>query len=145
MALDLPAMLSETGALLIQMYDADALDGIHPVQWQGDGIYSCAGLGLAWCPWANCFMAMPCTSPDYNGDHNSQLTKPVVELFRITPDWNGGPWTIKRMPVSGAIGYTPTFSGKRLLLHPPATYTPDGHTIRGTITWEHVDGERGTR
>ena len=36
-------------------------------------------------------------------------------------------------------------SGKRLLLKPPATYTPDGHTVRGTITWEHVDGDRGTR
>ncbi len=36
-------------------------------------------------------------------------------------------------------------SGKRLLLHPPATYTPDGHTMQGTITWEHVDGNSGTR
>ena len=31
--------------------------------------------------------------------------------------------------------------GKRLLLRPPATYTPDGHTIQGTITWERVDGD----
>jgi len=30
--------------------------------------------------------------------------------------------------------------GKRLLLHPPPTYTADGHTVQGTITWEHVDG-----
>ena len=30
--------------------------------------------------------------------------------------------------------------GKRLLLHPPSTYTADGHTVQGTITWEHVDG-----
>jgi len=37
------------------------------------------------------------------------------------------------------------FSGNRLLLHPPATYTPDGHTLRGTITWEHVGGDSGTR
>jgi hypothetical protein len=33
------------------------------------------------------------------------------------------------------------FSGKRLLLKPPPTYAPDGHTIQGTITWEHVDGD----
>ena len=33
-------------------------------------------------------------------------------------------------------------SGKSLLLRPPATYTPDGHTIQGTITWEHIDGDR---
>jgi hypothetical protein len=31
------------------------------------------------------------------------------------------------------------FSGKRLLLKPPATYAPDGDTIQGTITWEHVE------
>lgn len=37
------------------------------------------------------------------------------------------------------------FSGNRLLLHPPATFTPDGHTLRGTITWERVDGDGGTR
>jgi hypothetical protein len=36
-------------------------------------------------------------------------------------------------------------SGKRLLLKPPPTYTPDGHTIQGTITWEHVDGDHETR
>jgi hypothetical protein len=35
-------------------------------------------------------------------------------------------------------------SGKRLLLKPPPTFTPDGPTIQGTITWEHVDGG-GTR
>lgn len=33
--------------------------------------------------------------------------------------------------------------GNRLLLQPPATYTPDGHTLQGTITWEHVDGGGG--
>jgi hypothetical protein len=27
------------------------------------------------------------------------------------------------------------------MLHPPANYTPDGHTIEGTITWAHVDRE----
>jgi hypothetical protein len=37
------------------------------------------------------------------------------------------------------------FSGKRLLLKPPPTYAPDGHTIQGTITWEHVDGDHETR
>jgi hypothetical protein len=36
-------------------------------------------------------------------------------------------------------------SGKRLLLKPPAVYTPDDHTVQGTITWEHVEGDRGTR
>ena len=36
-------------------------------------------------------------------------------------------------------------SGKRLLLKPPPTYTPDGQAVRGTITWEHVDGNGGTR
>ncbi|PYR20424.1 MAG: hypothetical protein DMF94_11920 [Acidobacteria bacterium] len=36
-------------------------------------------------------------------------------------------------------------SGTRLMLKPPATFTPDGHTVQGTITWEHVDGDRGTR
>ena len=37
------------------------------------------------------------------------------------------------------------FSGRRLLLKPPPTFTPDGHTIQGTITWERADGDRGTR
>jgi hypothetical protein len=37
------------------------------------------------------------------------------------------------------------FSEKRLLLHPPTTYTADGHAVEGTITWEHVDGGGGTR
>ena len=36
-------------------------------------------------------------------------------------------------------------SGTRLMLKPPATFTPDDHTVQGTITWEHVDGDRGTR
>ena len=36
-------------------------------------------------------------------------------------------------------------SGTRLMLKPPATFTPDGHTVQGTISWEHVDGDRGTR
>ena len=36
-------------------------------------------------------------------------------------------------------------SGNRLLLHPPATYTPEGDTVRGTITWERVDRASGTR
>jgi hypothetical protein len=31
------------------------------------------------------------------------------------------------------------------LLKPPPTYAPDGHTIQGTITWEHVDGDHETR
>jgi hypothetical protein len=37
------------------------------------------------------------------------------------------------------------FSGNRLVLKPPPTYTPDGHTIQGTITWERAEGDRGTR
>jgi hypothetical protein len=37
------------------------------------------------------------------------------------------------------------FSGNRLVLKPPPTYTPDGHTIQGTITWERVEGDHGTR
>jgi hypothetical protein len=37
------------------------------------------------------------------------------------------------------------FSGNRLMLQPPATYTPDGHTLTGTITWEHVGATAGTR
>jgi hypothetical protein len=37
------------------------------------------------------------------------------------------------------------FVGNRLLLQPPATYTPDGDTLRGTITWERADGGRETR
>jgi Lipocalin-like domain len=37
------------------------------------------------------------------------------------------------------------FTGNRLVLKPPPTYTPDGHTIQGTITWERVEGDRGTR
>jgi hypothetical protein len=37
------------------------------------------------------------------------------------------------------------FSGNRLLLHPPATYTPEGDTVRGTITWERVAPASGTR
>ena len=34
------------------------------------------------------------------------------------------------------------FSSRRLVLRPPATDTPDGHTIQGTLTWEHIDGDR---
>jgi hypothetical protein len=37
------------------------------------------------------------------------------------------------------------FSGNRLLLQPPATYTPEGDTLRGTITWEKVAPASGTR
>ena len=106
----------EDYTLQIMTYDADALDNIHAVAWQGDSIYSCAGLGLAWCAWAGYFIAMPCASPTYdwqNQNMTPEFTKPVVELFRITPDWNGSPWTIKRVPISGAFGYTPTFTGKR--------------------------------
>src|SRR4029079_7530148 len=29
-------------------------------------------------------------------------------------------------------------AGNRLLLQPPPTFTPDGHTATGTITWEKV-------
>jgi hypothetical protein len=36
-------------------------------------------------------------------------------------------------------------SGKRLMLQPPTTYTPEGSALQGTITWEHVDGGGGTR
>ena len=36
-------------------------------------------------------------------------------------------------------------SGSRLLLHPPATYTPEGDTVRGTITWERTAPAGGTR
>jgi hypothetical protein len=36
-------------------------------------------------------------------------------------------------------------SGNRLVLKPPPTYTPDGHTIQGTITWERVESDRGTQ
>jgi hypothetical protein len=31
------------------------------------------------------------------------------------------------------------------VLQPPATYSPDGHTLQGTITWERVAGGAGTR
>jgi hypothetical protein len=37
------------------------------------------------------------------------------------------------------------FEGNRLLLQPPTTYTADGHTLQGTITWERVGGAAGTR
>jgi len=37
------------------------------------------------------------------------------------------------------------FSGNRLLLQPPPTYSADGHTLQGTITWERVSGGAGTR
>jgi len=33
----------------------------------------------------------------------------------------------------------------RLVLQPPPTYTPDGHVLQGTITWERVGGDAGTR
>jgi hypothetical protein len=36
-------------------------------------------------------------------------------------------------------------SDARLLLQPPATYLPDGHTLQGTITWERIGGGAGTR
>ncbi|MQA31700.1 MAG: hypothetical protein GEU82_18010 [Luteitalea sp.] len=37
------------------------------------------------------------------------------------------------------------FTGSRLLLQPPATHNADGTTAQGTITWERVGGDRGTR
>ena len=37
------------------------------------------------------------------------------------------------------------FVGNRLLLQPPPTFTPDGHTTTGTITWEKVAPVTGTR
>jgi lipocalin-like protein len=36
-------------------------------------------------------------------------------------------------------------SGNRLVLQPPPTYSADGHTLQGTITWERVGGGAGTR
>jgi hypothetical protein len=36
-------------------------------------------------------------------------------------------------------------SGNRLVLQPPPTYSADGHTLQGTITWERVGGSAGTR
>jgi Lipocalin-like domain len=49
----------------------------------------------------------------------------------------------------GRIGPSPQqrfyeFSGRRLLLHPPRTFTADGYT-EGTITWEQVDGTSATQ
>ena len=37
------------------------------------------------------------------------------------------------------------FADNRLVLHPPPTYDSDGHTLQGTITWERVAGDAGTR
>jgi hypothetical protein len=37
------------------------------------------------------------------------------------------------------------FSGDRLLLQPPKTYNADGTSSQGTITWERVGGDGGTR
>ena len=37
------------------------------------------------------------------------------------------------------------FSSNRLVLQPPPTYSADGHTLQGTITWERVGGNPGTR
>ena len=50
----------------------------------------------------------------------------------------------------GRIGPSPQqrwyqFVGNRLLLQPPPTFTPDGHTTTGTITWEKVAPVTGTR
>lgn len=44
----------------------------------------------------------------------------------------------------GRNGYSPfqrfySFEGRRLLLHPPVTNTPDGQTSQSTITWERVE------
>ena len=44
----------------------------------------------------------------------------------------------------GRNGYSPfqrfySFEGRRLLLHPPVSDTPDGQTVQGTITWERVE------
>jgi hypothetical protein len=49
----------------------------------------------------------------------------------------------------GRLGPSPQqrfyqFVGSRLLLKPPPTYTSDGQTIQGTITWEYAGGSRGT-
>jgi hypothetical protein len=45
----------------------------------------------------------------------------------------------------GRLGPSPQqrfyqFTGNQLRLQPPPTFTPDGHTIQGTIVWEHVGG-----
>jgi hypothetical protein len=50
----------------------------------------------------------------------------------------------------GRIGPSPQqrwyeFVGSRLLLHPPPTFSPDGHTLTGTITWEKMTTATGTR
>jgi hypothetical protein len=50
----------------------------------------------------------------------------------------------------GRIGPSPQqrfyqFTGKRLLLKPPPTFSPDGPTVQGTITWEQADIVSGTR
>jgi hypothetical protein len=50
----------------------------------------------------------------------------------------------------GRIGPSPQqrwyqFVGNRLLLQPPPTYQPDGHVIKGLITWEKANGVTGTR
>ena len=47
----------------------------------------------------------------------------------------------------GRNGYSPfqrfySFEGRRLLLHPPVSDTPDGQTVQGTITWERVEPVR---
>ncbi len=50
----------------------------------------------------------------------------------------------------GRIGPSPQqrfyrFSGNRLLLQPPPTFTPGAPTVQGTITWERVDGAGPTQ
>ena len=109
--------------LLLQVYDSDTLAAIRTVTWTGDSIYNSAGLGLAYVPDTNEFWAMPTASPTYNGTNpNPEYSKPVVELFRITPpsDWFGGTWRVVRVPITGAIGYTPNGMWKRLDYHPPS-------------------------
>ena len=95
---------------MYDMYNPGA--GVVQQTFSGAFPYGPYGAGVAWCPWATCFILLSCTSANYTGA--DETLTPMAEVFRITPSWTGGTWTGVRVPIQGAVGYTATFVGKRI-------------------------------
>jgi hypothetical protein len=129
---------SPVNNLLLMAYDADALDTIYALTCTLPGYVYGSSIGLAYVPDTGEFWALPAVSSTYTGDEAAEAKKPLEALYRIIPPSNPNkrftdPWTVVKVPVSGAWGYNPSGVYKRFMFYPPTKSLVWCANLRGPV------------
>jgi hypothetical protein len=124
--------------LLLQAYDADALDKIYVLNRTTPNFIFGSCIGMTYVPDTGEFWLLPAVSTSFHGDEPAEELKPVEALYRVIPPSSAsqrftGAWQVVRVPITGAVGYNPSGVWKRFMYYPPTKSLVWCSQLRGPV------------